>query len=225
LLSKEEDMATVIAESLKSRFAELQAWREENWLPAQLEKNASQRRTLVERFDASAIAQAGDTLPPYVFATSEGEKLALDDLVANGPAVLVFFRFANCPACNIALRYYEEALYPALRARGIPLLALSPQIPERLGEIVRHQNLSFPVASDAESIVSRDLGIAFVPDERPVPPPRDWIGQTLGNDRWELPQPTVVIVDKGRRIRWLKTSPDWLDRPEADEILTAIEQS
>ncbi len=127
-------MATVIAESLKARFAELQAWRDENWSPAQLEKNAGQRRKLVERFDAAAIAQPGEILPPYVFSASDQQKVWLDDLVAQGPAVLVFFRFAGCPACNIALRHYEESLQPALRERGIPLLALSPQISERLGE-------------------------------------------------------------------------------------------
>ncbi len=78
-------MATVIAESLKSRFAELQAWREQNWAPAQREKNAGQRRKLVERFDPSAIAKAGDVLSPYVFADSDGAKSALDDLLVNGP--------------------------------------------------------------------------------------------------------------------------------------------
>ncbi len=216
-------MATVIAESLKARFAALQAWREENWSPAQVERNAGQRRKLVERFDAAAIAQPGDILPPYVFSASDQQKVWLDDLVAQGPAVLVFFRFAGCPACNIALRHYEEALQPTLRECGIPLLALSPQLSERLGEIKEKQGLSFIVASDADSIVARDLGIAFVPDEQPSPPPAGWIGEILGNDRWELPQPTVLIVDKGRRIRWIRSSPDWLDRPEADEILAAID--
>lgn len=217
-------IANTTVQSLEARFAELQAWREANWPPAQLEKNADQRRTLVERFDASAIAKPGDVLPPYVFSGSERQKLWLDDLVAKGPAVLVFFRFAGCPACNIALRYYEEALYPALQERGVPLLALSPQLSERLGEIRDRQGLSFLVASDADSIVARDLRIAFVPDERPSPPSPGWIGEILGNERWELPQPTVVIVDRGRKIRWIKVSPDWLDRPEAEEILAALDE-
>ncbi len=63
-----------------------------------------------------------------------------------------------------------------------------------------------------------------MPDDQPSPPPAGWIGEVLGNDRWELPQPTVVIVDPGRKIRWIKSSPDWLDRPEADEILAAIDR-
>ncbi len=65
-------MATVIAESLTSRFAELQSWREQNWSPAQLEKNAGQRRKLAERFDPAAVAQPGEALLPYVFGSSDG---------------------------------------------------------------------------------------------------------------------------------------------------------
>lgn len=216
-------MATVLTKSLKTRFAELQAERERSWPPAQLAANAGQRRKLVDRFDRDAVAQVGDRVPAVSFVDVEGGALALADLVANGPAVLVFFRFAGCPACNIALSYYEETLYPALRDNGIPLVALSPQRPDLLQAIKDRHPLSFTVATDPESSLANHLGVSFVPDERPSPPPKGWIGETTGTGRWELPQPTVLIVDSERTIRWLHVSPDWLDRPEAEEILAAIE--
>ena len=216
-------MATTLASSLKARFADLQAERERSWPPAQLAANAAQRAKLAARFDRKAVAQIGDILPAVRLADVEGGVIALADLVADGPAVLLFFRFATCPACNIALHYYEEALFPALRERGIALLALSPQRPDKLREIKVRQQLSFGVASDLDNDLARFVGISFVPDHRPSPPPKGWIGEVTGTGTWELPQPAVAIIGPGLTLRWLHVSPDWLDRPEAGEVLAALD--
>jgi peroxiredoxin len=215
-------MATILKDTLKARFAALQAERGRSWTPAQLEGNARQRRLLRERFDPAAVAQVGDVLPPQNFTQANGELLSLDTLTANGPALLIFFRFAGCPACNIALPYYTDALHPALRDRGIPLVALSPQQPDRLDDIRQRHDLPFAVATDADNALARQLGIAFRPDDRPSPPPVGWIGDVTGTGSWELPQPAVLLAGPGRVVRWLQVSPDWLDRPEADAILRHI---
>ncbi len=216
-------MATVLTKSLKDRFAELQAERASSWSPAQLAHNAGQRATLGERFDPAAIAQIGDKFPATRLANVEGGSLSIRDLTEHGPAILIFFRFAGCPACNIALKYYEETLWPALRDKGVPLVALSPQRPDLLRAIKDRHPLSFTVATDPDNGLAHHLGISFVPDERPSPPPAGWIGDVTGTGSWELPQPTIVIVDTDQTIRWLHVSPDWLDRPEADEILAALD--
>lgn len=215
-------MATILKDTLKAQFEALQAERERSWTPAQLEGNARQRRLLRERFDPAAVAQVGEILPPHDFAQASGDPLSLDTLTASGPALLIFFRFAGCPACNIALPHYADTLYPALRDRGIPLVALSPQQADRLDEIRKRHDLPFPVATDEDNSLARELGIAFRPDDRPSPPPADWIGEVTGTGSWELPQPAVLLVGPGRVVRWLAVSPDWLDRPETDEILRQI---
>lgn len=216
-------MATILKDTLKARFEALQAERARSWPPAQLESNARQRRLLRERFDPADVAQVGDVLPPQDFAQANGDPLSLDTLTANGPALLLFFRFAGCPACNIALPHYADTLYPALRERGIPLVALSPQQADGLDEIRKRHDLPFPVATDEDNSLARELGIAFRPDDRPSPPPAGWIGEVTGTGSWALPQPAVLLVGPGRVVRWLAVSPDWLDRPEADEILRQID--
>lgn len=215
-------MATLLTLSLKDRYAALQAERERTWTSEQLQANASQRATLVERFDPANVAQVGDTLPPFSFDEVDGGTLTLDELTANGLAVLIFFRFAGCPACNIALPYYSETLHPTLADRGIPLVALSPQRSDRLAQIKKRHNLPFSVATDANNSFAQLLGIAFEPDARPSPPPPGWIGEVTGTGTWELPQPAVILLGPGRKVRSFKVSPDWLNRPEADIILTAI---
>lgn len=216
-------MATLLIEPLKDRFAALQADRARNWAPAQLEANAAVRRQLVDRFDPADVAQPGDSLPPLSFTQVGGDTLTLDALTAEGPALLLLFRFATCAADNIALPYYAQALAPALADRNIPLLALSPQIPDRLREIKQRHGLPFPVATDADNGLARLLNVAFRPEDRPSPPPAGWIGEVTGTDSWELPQPTVLLVGPGRIVQWLHVSPDWLDRPEAADILRQID--
>ncbi|MBW8891425.1 MAG: AhpC/TSA family protein, partial [Burkholderiales bacterium] len=127
--------------------------------PAALKINIDQRAALVEQADPSAWIKAGDRVEPFTLLDVEGGELTLKDLTARGPAVLVFFRFAGCPACNIALPYYERALQPTLKALGVPLVAVSPQIPERLGEIRVRHGLSFKVASDPGNTLGRRFRI------------------------------------------------------------------
>jgi cytochrome oxidase Cu insertion factor (SCO1/SenC/PrrC family) len=121
--------------SLKARLTALHEERVRTWDPAKLQINIDQRRELVEAFDASRIARVGDEAPPFALLDTQGGTITRDALTATGPAVLIFFRFAGCPACNIALPYYQETLWPELQARGIPLVAVSPQVPERLAAL------------------------------------------------------------------------------------------
>lgn len=152
-------------ESLAKLLADLHAERIRTWEPAALQVNIDQRATLVEQADPAAWIKAGDKVEPFTLLDVEGGELTLKGLTAKGPAVLVFFRFAGCPACNIALPYYERALQPTLKALGVPLVAVSPQIPERLGEIRTRHDLSFKVASDPDNALGRRFGVLYTADE------------------------------------------------------------
>lgn len=214
-----------MSKSLKDRLADLHAERARTWEPAALKINIDQRATLVETADPSQWVKVGDRLESFVLQDVEGGELALETLLQRGPAVLVFFRFAGCPACNIALPYYDETLAPGLRDLGATLVAVSPQVPERLGEIRSRHNLSFKVASDLNNDLGRRLGILYTADEASQAAQRakgGFIGDTTGTGTWELPQPAVVVIDHERVVRFVDVSPDWLVRTEADPVLQAV---
>jgi peroxiredoxin len=208
--------------SLHERFAELQAERERTWTSEQLARNASQRQALVERHDPATYPQPGNTLAPFALVDQDGRTVTSEDLTASGPAVLVFFRFGGCPACNLALPYYNETLWPQLRAAGIPLVAVSAQVPVDASLFKRHQ-LGFTVASDPGYALGRALGITFLPDEQPpVAPGASWIGATVGTNSYEIDQPAALILDQGNVVRWLDVSPDWLARTESETVLAQL---
>lgn len=211
-----------MTETLAARFAALQAQRERDWPPTQLASNAETRATLVRRYDPRSHAQPGEIIDDFTVIAADGGTISRDQLIANGPAVLIFFRFGGCPACNIALPYYDRHLSAPLAAAGIPLVAVSPQAPADPTLRERHA-LSLIVASDPGNVVGDQLGITFEPDDKPaIKPGERWIGLTAGTNSWALPQPTVLILDPDASVRFIAVSPDWLDRPEAGEILAVL---
>jgi peroxiredoxin len=216
-----------MSEPLNRLLANLHAERVATWEPAALQVNIDQRQRLVDEARVEDFVKAGDSLEPFTLLKVEGGSLSRDELLANGPAVLIFFRFAGCPACNIALPYYQRRLYPPLHALGVPLVAVSPQVPEKLVEIKTRHNLELQVASDPDNNLGRRLGILYSFDEasrKAALAKGNGIGETTGTGTWELPQPTVVVIARDGSVAFAEVSPDWLVRTEADPVLQAVEQ-
>ncbi|KAF1042970.1 peroxiredoxin-like family protein [Xylophilus sp.] len=213
-------------ESLHAIFRQLHAWREQHQEPSSVQANIAQRRTLVENARPEDWVKAGDQVAPFEVEEVDGERLTLAALLERGPLVLVFFRFAGCPACNLALPYYQRNLLPGLRERGATLLALSPQLPERLVDIKRRHRLEFFVATDRDNALGQRFGILYAPDEaaRQAAQARGhFIGDVTGTGTWELPQPTAVVIGIDGTVHFADVHPDWLLRTEADTILAAVD--
>lgn len=211
--------------SLGQLLADLHAERVRTWDPAQLKGNIDQRALLVATADRAGFVQVGDGVQGFSLEEVDGEVLTLDSLVADGPTVLIFFRYAGCPACNIALPYYDRALAPELKALGARLVAVSPQVPERLVEIKRRHGLSFEVATDRDNALGRRFGILFESDAASQAAAKargSFIGDTTGTGTGELPMPAVVVIDHDHTVRFAEVSPDWLVRTEAEPVIAAV---
>lgn len=216
-----------MSESLNRLLADLHAERLATWESAALQVNIDQRQRLMNEAKVTNFVKVDDTLEPFTLLKVEGGSLSRDELLADGPAVLIFFRFAGCPACNIALPYYQRRLYPQLHTLGVPLVAVSPQVPERLVEIKTRHNLELQVASDPDNSLGQRLGILYSFDEasrKAALAKGNGIGETTGTGTWELPQPTVVVIAKDGTVAFAEVSPDWLVRTEAEPVLRVVEQ-
>ncbi|HEY6878457.1 MAG TPA: peroxiredoxin-like family protein [Polyangiales bacterium] len=212
-------------ESLHQIFRDLHAHRVATMDPAKLKVNIDQRKTLVETADPSKWVKPGDRVAAFSVPEVEGGRLTLDSLTARGPTVLIFFRFEGCPACNLALPYYQRNLWPGLKQLGATLVALSPQVPQKLVAIKQRHRLEFAVASDVDNELARRFGILYSFDEASRAQAREngtFIGDVTGTGTWELPQPTAVVIDREHVVRFADVHPDWLLRTEADQILDAV---
>ena len=186
---------------------------------------ADDRLALEVRTDRSGLVKAGDTLAPFTLNDATGVDVTLDQLLADGPAVLVFYRGGWCPFCNVALHAYRTELEPALTQRGISLAAISPQLPDGSLSTQEKHELKFPVLSDPENRVAGPLGIAFEPSDEATAAQRQ-LGLDLtvvnGQERVALPMPTVLLVDDDRTIRFADVRVSYLERTEVSQVLDAV---
>jgi peroxiredoxin len=218
-------MTTYNTESLNQLLANLHAERVATWRPEALRVNIEQRQLLIEAENPDDYIKVGEVIETFSVPSVDGKVIALDALVARGPVVVVFFRFAGCPACNIALPYYQHALWPALRELGATLLALSPQVPDKLLAIKQKHGLEFLVGSDLDNELGRRFGILYSYDEpskRAALSRNAHIGDVTGTGTWELPKPTALVIGADRVVRFVDVSPDWLVRTEAGPIIEAV---
>ncbi|ONH59787.1 alkyl hydroperoxide reductase [Frankia sp. CcI49] len=211
--------------TIQGLLDQLQATRDAEWAPEQLRAHADLRRSLEANADRARFVKPGDVVPPFVLAEVGGGTVILDDLLAEGPVTLVFFRFEGCPACNTALRGYQLTLAPALRELGAHLVIVSPQIAEKLVAIKERHGFDFPVASDPDRVLIDFFGIGFAPDEEAREESRRKgadLGAILGTGEWTLPYPTVVVIDQDRTVRFADVHPDWMVRTESSAVLAAV---
>lgn len=170
------------------------------------------------RAAGAKFAEVGDKIEDFTLPGADGRPASLADLVADGPAVLVFYRGQWCPYCNLTLRTYQQELLPELKALGASLAAISPQKPD--GPL---PDLEFPVLSDVGSTVARGLGLSY-PVSAPVREAMVTLGTDLEqvNGTWELVHPAVVVVDRDRSLRFVDVHPDFVTRTEPADILKAL---
>jgi peroxiredoxin len=204
-----------MTERLVDLLGALHAERIKTWPAEQLQRNIDQRRINGERFDRTAAPKLGEVIVPFELESVENVALRSQDLVKNGPAVLVFFRHESCPACNIALPYYDRNLWPTLSSLGIPLVAISPQIPGSLINVKNRHNFSFQVASDAGARLGRRFGLTFKSEGEPKP---ESIAQGLA----EMTHPAVVVIDANHVVRFVDVTPNWMARTEAEPVIEAV---
>ena len=211
--------------SLNQTLEEFQENRARTMDPSALKINVQQRQLLVDTADRSGFVKAGDKVDAFTLKEVGGAELSLRQLLDTGPLVLVFFRFEGCPACNIALPFYNAHLAPGVKELGATLVAVSPQVPERLVGIKERHNLDFLVATDFGNDLARKLSILYSYDE----PSRQAaltkgtpIGDVTGTGTWELPMPTTIVIDQTATVRFADVSPDWLVRTEPENVIEAI---
>jgi peroxiredoxin len=155
----------------------------------------------------------GDRLPDVPLLEADLGPIHLQRLRDTGPVVLIFFRHAGSPECEAALRAYQYTLAPALSGLDAHLVAVSPQVPERLEPVKRRHNLGYLVAADPRHALIDALNIGFA---------RPGAGVVLGTGRSVLPFAAVVVADRSGVIRYTDLHADWTTLTAPGAIIRAV---
>ncbi|HEX6524977.1 MAG TPA: peroxiredoxin-like family protein [Streptosporangiaceae bacterium] len=175
----------------------------------------------------AGVTPAGTPLADANLLDVHGAPTSLHAAAGGGTAVLVFYRGAWCPYCNIALSVYQQELLPALTEHGVRLIAISPQAPDGSLSMRDKHDLAFTVLSDPGNSVARSLGILTRPsDEARAAQLELGLDLTAVNADGTigLPMPTVAILDAGHVLRWIDVHPDYSTRTEPAQVLGALDQ-
>jgi peroxiredoxin len=158
-------------------------------------------RLLVGNLQEEPGIHEGALAPDFLLKDGDGKGVRLSDLADRGRVLLVFFRGPLCPICRAELG--ELAKRQAdFEASRVTVLAVGPQTPEE----GKAMGLPFPVLSDPGLEVSRGYGLFH---EKGM----------LGKD---VPRPATLLVDKDRRVRWIRTAGNIRTRPSPDEVFEAL---
>ena len=187
---------------------------------------ATEQNDLVAGGIPTDAVVVGSEAPNARLVDATGAEVNLFDEIGDAPAVLVFYRGAWCPYCNITLKHYQQALLPELQQRGVRLVAISPQTPDGSAAAVANNELTFTVLSDPSNLLSRELGILTEPSAEARAAHTDLgfdVADSNADATGDIPFPTVLIIDSKRTVTFADVHVDYTTRTEVAEILTSVD--
>jgi peroxiredoxin len=168
--------------------------------------------------------QVGDRAAGFRLPDARGGEIALDDLLIDGPVVLVFYRGAWCPYCNLQLAAFQSRL-AEIRAAGAALVAVSPQTPDQSLTFAEQKALEFPVLSDVGNAVAAQYGLVFTQSEAVTATSRQ-LGIELadfnGDDSNTLPAASTFVIGEDGGIRFASVTGDYRWRVGPEEVLAVL---
>jgi peroxiredoxin len=106
---------------------------------------------------------AGAKAREFALQAMDGQKFSLQDAIANGPVVLVFFK-VSCPTCQYALPFYER-LHKEYGRNEVTLVGVSQNNAKETAAFAKEFGITFPVVLDEMGgyAASNAYGLTNVP--------------------------------------------------------------
>ena len=180
---------------------------------------------LVETEIASHALKAGDQIPPFALTNAEGAIVRSQDLFADGPVVLSFYRGLWCPFCSMELEALHLAT-PELTSAGAKLVAVSPEAGGLPLKVKQERNFAFEILCDLDNGLALACGLVFrLSDELVAVFAKDGTNFPLfyGNESWFLPIPATYIIRKGGEIAHAHVDPDFRRRLDPEQIVALLQ--
>jgi peroxiredoxin len=192
--------------------------------PALLEAGRQGNEELVASGILDRTLKVGATMPSFILADAHGKSVASSDLLAKGPLVVIFYRGAWCPFCNIYLSSVQQYLND-IEAQGATLVAISGERPDRSLSVEQANALSYLVLSDPDLTVARRFGIAYelpkVVDDAITAAGFD-MAKYYETEKAELPLSATYVIDSNGTIAYAFVTVDYKRRAEPREFLAVL---
>lgn len=168
--------------------------------------------------------KVGTPAPAFNLPNANGKRVSLSSYLKQGPVILVFYRGAWCPFCNLQLNTYSKSL-SHFKKHKANIIAITPQKPDMSRQQMQKSKLPFEVLSDLDSRVMKAYKLYF---EVPAKLVKLYKNHGLDLDAFNgrgwhvLPAPGVFVIDQQGIIRAMEASTDYKKRMEPAAILQAL---
>lgn len=159
--------------------------------------------------------KVGDKVPDGVVRTLEGKEIKFRSTLKGSKTVVVFYRGSWCPFCNRQLAELE-GIKGELKELGYQIIAISPDVPERLKEATDKNKLDFTLLSDSKSELLQKFGVAFRIDDGTYNLYRekyqlDWNSEAAKSTTFCQYQPCTSSTNRARSRLFISTLTTKLD--------------
>ncbi len=169
----------------------------------------------------------GSKAPDFVLKNALGQAVKLSDKLKQGPVVLIFYRGAWCPYCNLQLHALRESLL-VFKKYNAQLIAVTPQTPDKSLQQVKKDNYPFEILSDLDDGVAKSYRLYFeLPQEVHQLYKTKFkldIEEYNGKGRLGLPVPGSYVIKPDGIIVAAFAQLDYKKRMEPSDILAALKQ-
>jgi peroxiredoxin len=107
------------------------------------------------------------------------------------------------------------------------MVAVSPQMVTYNKAMKDEKNLSFDILSDPGNQTAEKYGIKYQMPDDLIKVYRQFglkVDEHNGDDSWTLPMPARLIIDPNGIIRYVEINPDYTERPEPEDTMTALKE-
>lgn len=171
--------------------------------------------------------KVGTEVPDFTLSDAFGNDVTLKEELKNGPVVLVFYRGAWCPFCNVHLNAFKNMSSMLAEKYSASVIAVSPQKPDKSKEQLEKTELGFKVLSDLDDSVMKSYNLYFecTPEILEVYKKfgmdleaYNGQGRTVG-----LPVPATFIISKSGAVSAIQAETDYTKRMGPDEVIAGLE--
>ncbi len=168
----------------------------------------------------------GTKIPSFTLLNEKNEQISSESLLKEGNIVLVFYRGAWCPYCNLYLRSLQKSLGDITKNGG-KLVAVSVENPDTTLTVLQKNDLKFTVLSDKKLEVARKFGIVFQLPADTNEKYKDYgIDLVKQNETAtpELPLSATYIIKHDGEIVYAFLDPDYTKRAEPGVIIENLKK-
>jgi peroxiredoxin len=174
--------------------------------------------------------EIGKKAPTFMAETLSGETIYLKDFI-NRPVLIKFYRFAECPVCNLHLREFIRK-YDELEKEGLSVIIIYHS-PKWRFEKSGKENLPFPIIPDPEKKIFGKYGVKnswagmfsfTVWRDYAVAMAAGFSSGMFAHDGGITGHPADFLVDKEGVLRFVHYGADYADSLTVEQAITAAKK-